>query len=401
MTQNIYLRKQFFRRLLKNLPHLILAIGGVWGQTYFPPYGQWERQQPKDVGVNSRLLERAVKFAIEHENQAPRKLEDFIKSTLTQEPHGDIIGPTKERGEMTGLIVKDGYIITEWGDIDRVDMTFSVTKTYLSTTVGLAYDRGMIRDVKDRVQEYLPTDHFTGEHNSKITWDHLLRQTSDWRGTLWDKPDWADRPPRDASWDEMQNQPLNEPGSHYKYNDVRVNLLALAALHVWRRPLPQILREYVMDPISASNTWRWHGYENSWVLMDGQMMQSVSGGGHWGGGMWINALDHARFGYLFLREGEWDGRRIISEKWIEMARTPGPANPRYGYMNWFLNTPVERDGKTTLAVPAAPKSTVTFRGAGSNIIYIDWDNDLLVVVRWIDRKHFNEFIEKVLASIKD
>ena len=78
MTQNIYPIKQLFRRILKNLPHLILAIGGVWGQTYFPPYDQWERQQPKDVGVNSRLLERAVKFAIEHENQAPKKLEDDI-----------------------------------------------------------------------------------------------------------------------------------------------------------------------------------------------------------------------------------------------------------------------------------------------------------------------------------
>ena len=144
MNQNIYLRKQFSKRILKSLPCLILAIGGVWGQTYFPPYGQWERQQPKDVGVNSRLLEHAVQFAIDHENQAPRKLEDFIKSTLTQEPHGDIIGPTKERGEMTGLIVKNGYIITEWGDIDRVDMTFSITKTYLSTTVGLAYDLSLI-----------------------------------------------------------------------------------------------------------------------------------------------------------------------------------------------------------------------------------------------------------------
>ena len=84
-----------------------------------------------------------------------------------------------------------------------------------------------------------------------------------------------------------------------------------------------------------------------------------------------------------------------------MARTPGPANPQYGYMNWFLNTPVEKDGKITLDVPKAPKTAVTFRGAGSNIIYLDWDNDLLVVVRWIDGKYFNEFIEKVLASIKD
>jgi CubicO group peptidase (beta-lactamase class C family) len=96
-------------------------------------------------------------------------LEDFIKATLTQEPHGEIIGPTKERGEMTGIVVKGGYIIAEWGEIDRVDMTFSVTKTYLSTTVGLAFDRGMIRDVNDRAGDYLPTDHFTGRSTSTTT----------------------------------------------------------------------------------------------------------------------------------------------------------------------------------------------------------------------------------------
>ncbi|HWP02935.1 MAG TPA: hypothetical protein VNL96_05735 [Gemmatimonadaceae bacterium] len=48
----------------------------------------------------------------------------------------------------------------------------------------------------------------------------------------------------------------------------------MPALQVWRRPLPQVLREYVMDPIGASNTWRWDGYENSWVNVDGQMVQS-------------------------------------------------------------------------------------------------------------------------------
>ena len=79
-----------------------------------------------------------------------------------------------------------------------------------------------------------------------------------------------------------------------------------------------------MEPIGASSTWRWYGYENSWVDIDGQKVQSVSGGGHWGGGMFINAYDMARFGYLFLRNGKWKDRTIVSEKWIEMARTPGP-----------------------------------------------------------------------------
>ena len=95
-----------------------------------------------------------------------------------------------------------------------------------------------------------------------------------------------------------------------------MNVLALAALHVLRRPLPEVLREEVMEPIGASSTWRWHGYENSWIDLDGRKVQSVTGGGHWGGGMFINAWDMARFGYLFLRNGTWNDRQIVSEKWI-------------------------------------------------------------------------------------
>ena len=162
---------------------------------------------------------------------------------------------------------------------------------------------------------------------------------------------------------------------------------------MWRRPLPDILREEVMNPIGASTTWRWYGYDNAWVELDGAKVQSISGGGHWGGGMFISAMDMARFGYLFLRGGQWKGRRIVPEKWIAMARTPGTANPEYGFANWFLNT-----GRKPL--PSAPESSVTFRGNGQNIIYIDVENDLVVVVRWIaNGAPLNEFISKVLAAL--
>jgi len=374
---------------------LCLSITVGLSQNYFPPYGDWERKDPSEVGMSNSKLNRAIKFAIKSESAGSRNLEEYIKATLTKEPHGEIIGPTKSRGDMTGIIIKDGYIVAEWGEVDRVDMTFSISKTYLSTVVGLAYDKGYIRDVNDKVGSYMPTDHFDSDHNSKITWDHLLRQTSHWQGTLWGKPDWADRPPKDIPWTELQKQPLHEPGKYWKYNDVRVNLLALSALHVWRKPLPQILKEYIMDPIGASNTWRWHGYKNSWILLDGQMMQSVSGGGHWGGGMWINAMDHARFGYLFLQNGKWNGEQLISKNWIAMAKTPTEPRKGYGYMNWFLNS--NSDG-TKKSIPSAPESAVTFRGAGSNIIYIDWENNMVVVVRWINNKNFNEFIELLLKS---
>jgi CubicO group peptidase (beta-lactamase class C family) len=216
-----------------------------------------------------------------------------------------------------------------------------------------------------------------------------LRQTSDWQGTLWGKPDWADRPEGATPFD-WPNRPMSEPGTRYKYNDVRMNLLALAALHVWRRPLPEVLRTEIMEPIGASSTWRWHGYENSWVDIDGQRMQSVSAGGHWGGGIQSNAYDMARFGYLFLRNGKWKDRQLVSEKWIEMARTPGTANPEYGYANWYPNA-----GKRLLA--SAPESAFFFSGNGRNVIYVDQANDVVAVIRWI--REGNATLNDIVAGI--
>ncbi|MGD2152206.1 MAG: serine hydrolase [Gemmatimonadales bacterium] len=362
---------------------------------YYPGRpGDWETRRPEEVGMDAALLEAAIQFAKDNESTAPRDLElnHYMSFGGGGEPYGEAIGPFKTRGDMTGIIVRHGYIVAEWGEPFRVDMTFSVTKSFLSTTVGLAWDRGMIRDVNDRVQRYVPSDHFDSEHNSKITWDHLLRQTSDWEGTLWGKPDWADRPPRDVAPSEWLTRERYEPGTVYKYNDVRVNLLALAALHVWRRPLPQVLREYVMDPIGASNTWRWHGYDNSWVLIDGLKVQSVSGGGHWGGGMWISARDQARFGLLTLRRGRWKDRQILSDEWVELALTPGPANPGYGFMNWFLNT----DQRMS---PGAPESTFCHLGAGTNLVCAIPEYDLVVVARWINGRATDGFIRRVLESV--
>jgi len=336
----------------------------------------------------------AIAFARANETSNSRDLELLHYTTFAREPFGQPVGPFKRRGDLTGVILRHGYLVAEWGESSRVDMTFSATKSFLSATVGVACDRGLIRDVHDPVRLYAPTEHFESDHNARITWDHLLRQTSDWEGTLWGKPDWADRPPQNQPLDEYRRRKHNEPGTSYKYNDVRVNLLALAALQVWRRPLPQVLKEYVMDPIGASNTWRWYGYENSWVNIDGVMVQSVSGGAHWGGGMWISARDQARFGLLTLRRGRWKDRQILSENWVKMSLTPTSVQPGYGFMNWFLNT-----GRKLF--PKAPEASFAHQGAGPNVIYVDSEHDLVVVIRWIRDNAVGEFLGKVLASISD
>lgn len=379
---------------------------------YYPPAGSWEQRPPAALQLDSLQLAKAIAFAVQHETQAPRNMEINHYRTFGKEPFGDAIGPFEERGAPTGLVVHKGYLVAQWGEPLRCDMTHSVTKSFLSATVGLAVDRGLIASVHDRVAPYVPPIElyrpgevhrpadllgqpqllhpFRTPHNQTITWDHLLRQTSDWEGTLWDKPEWADRPAADTG--QWLNRPRKPAGSAYEYNDVRVNVLALAATSVWRQPLPQVLKQHIMDPIGTSNTWRWTGYRNAWIVLDGQPVQSVSGGGHWGGGLFINAYDMARFGLLCLRRGQWNGRQLLSEQWIRQSLTPTEAEPTYGYMNWFLNT-------NRKLLPAAPPEAYYHLGNGANVIYVDPVHDLVVVVRWIDSRYLNEFIAEILKAL--
>jgi CubicO group peptidase (beta-lactamase class C family) len=372
---------------------------------YFPPPGSWQKNDPAALGLDKAKLDEAIAFAVAHENPDTKDLALAIVSQFRAEaPYNTLIGPVQTRAASNGIIIRHGAVAAEWGDTGRADMAFSVTKTFLSTVAGIAFDRGRIRSVSDRVAVYMPpgVDLFAAEHNAPITWEHLLRQTSDWSGMLWGKPDWADRPPRGQTPEQWRTRGMHVPGTFYKYNDTRVNVLALSLLHVLKQPLPDVLKGSIMDPIGASSTWHWEAYDNAWVEIDGRRMRSVTGGGHFGGGMFINAFDLARFGYLFLRHGNWDGRQLVSQKWIEMARTPGPANAGYGFCNWFLNNPAKRPDGTDgpLPLPSTPRSSVTFQGNGINVVYLDWEHDLVVVARWIDNnRNLDQFLGKVIAAI--
>lgn len=400
------------RPALPVLVLLAMLVASASAQTsYVPPPGDWERRAPEAVGLDAERLAEAVAFAQASESDAPRDLALAHARGFGREPYGDAVGPFLTRGPQTGIVLRHGYLVAEWGEPERVDPTFSVAKSFLPTVAGLAQARGMIDldaevwrsqapvtvlgdvgpDADPAALGTLTTvDLFEGAHNRQITWDHLLRQTSAWRGELWGKPDWADRPDRDPeTWLDTTRA---APGTAWEYNDTRVNVLALALLNVWRRPLPVVLREHIMDPIDASPTWRWHGYRNSWVLLDGLAVQSVSGGTHWGGGMWISATDQARFGLFTLRRGRWGERQILPDDWFTTARTPTVANTGYGVMNYFLNDDREM-------LPSA--SAHAHLGAGTNFIYVDPEHDLVVVARWIDRGALDGLVQRVLAAVTD
>lgn len=357
---------------------------------YVPDRASWASIAPESAGFDPDRLDAAIEWARAQSVTEPADLGQVLLDTYTdREPDYRVLGPTTPRDGDSGMILRGGRIVAEWGDVHRVDMTFSVVKSYLATIAALALEDGRIRDLDAQVAESVRGPWFVGPHNGAITWRHLLNQTSDWAGTLWDIPDWADRPEGDdpAEW---PNRERHVPGTRFKYNDVRVNLTALALLQVHRESLPRLLRERIMDPIGASPTWRWHGYRNSWVELDGLRIQSVSGGGHFGGGMFISTRDHARFGLLMLRRGLWGERRLLSDAWFDAIREPTPVRPDYGLM-WWLNTDRAR-------IPAAPESAYWAAGFGGNYIYVDECNDLVVVLRWIPE--LAAVIERVLGALE-
>src|SRR5258708_32419954 len=224
---------------------------------YYPD-ATWQHKTPSESGLNPERLKEAVDFAIAGQTKNPRDLVMNHYQTFGREPFGYAIGPIKDRGDQTGLIIHHGYIVAELGGPLRVDMTHSVTKTFLSSVIGIAVDRGMIRSINDTAAAYvapiqvfnpLPAGNksdrlgtpdllvlFDTPHNRTITWDNMLRQTSDWEGTLWGKPDWADRP--GANSQEWLTRPRDKPATAYKHTKTRLTALALPSPTVWVNPLP-------------------------------------------------------------------------------------------------------------------------------------------------------------------
>jgi hypothetical protein len=379
-----------------------LLFSSASAADYLPPPGdQWTTHTPAQESIDVAKLKAAIDFAVAHETKLSPELDGVIDQRdlrltvplqFAKEPFSSPIGPLQPHAPANGLIIRHGYIVSEWGDTRAVDMTHSVTKVFVSSVAGLGFDRHMIRDVHDRVLDTVhPSPDFELPHNQPITWDEMLRQTSGWIGTMWGKPWWADRPGKNA-WDELAAGPP-PVGQQWKYSDVRVNALALALTYLWKRPLPEVLKQYVMDPIGASNTWHWEHYTDAFVTIDGKRIAVPPGGGHWGGGMFISACDLGRMGLLGLHNGRWGDTQILSEAWVKMARTPTPQNPQYGYMNWFLNT-----GRKL--APAAREDAVMFLGNGDNIVFIDYQHDLVAVVRWLDDSQKAEFVRLLEAAMR-
>ena len=247
-----------------------------------------------------------------------------------------------------------------------------------------------MNDRADKAGESMMIDPFETPHNRTITWDDLLRQVSDWEGTLWGKPDWADRPaPNPATWTTRERA---RPGAAYEYNDVRVNVLALAAQNVWRRPLPQVL---------AGN----HGPDRRLEdLALVRLRQLVDHARRPAGAVGERRRPlgrrhvHQRVGHGAVRHcsrcAAASGATSSSSAKVGDDGAHAHAGAAdYGFMNWFLNT--ERSG---CRARRRPRSATW--GTGRIWSIVDPEHDLVAVVRWIEGGKENEFLKRLLAAVK-
>lgn len=342
-------------------------------------------------------LQDAIEFACSHEVAWSRDTTGVWGVHQDDPPpYNRLFGPVHARGGVCGVIAQSGKTIAEFGNPDRADLTFSVAKAYLALLAGVAHDQGRLH-VDQPIVEVLPGIGFDDAHNRTITWRHLLEQTSEWSGTCLGIPDQVDHY-RSLAFAPVTHgkkgtkRPLKSPGTYWEYNDVRINQLSLALLHLFGEPLPEVFKRHIADPCGLSTTWRWVGYDHAWVELKGQLVQSVPGGSHWGGGVSISARDQFRLTQMLLDNGNCGDRRVLSLDWINQMRTPSRLAPFYGYLVWL------NDGQRIFK--SLSPSAFFGMGAGGHFSLVEPVHDLVIIVRWLDSSQADEFFARVVKAFE-
>ncbi|MBH1973516.1 MAG: serine hydrolase [Rhodobacteraceae bacterium] len=329
------------------------------------------------------------------ETKVPIDIKSFkLHENTVEYAEGDcarIIGPMPDRGPATGMILHRGEIVAQWGTPARRDVAFSVTKGCLSMLAGMALDRGLIPALDAPVSASVTAPEF-GSANATITWRQLMTLTSEWQGSLWGIPDSIDfhrTVPKPASG-PAKGSPRDRraPGTLWEFNDVRVNVLALALTLAWGESLDEVLRREVMTPIGATPDWIWHGYDNAEIQIAGKAVPVVSGGAHWGGGLIASTYDLARLGLLYARRGDW-GKALVSPLWFDALRAPTPLKPEFGLMWW------NNGGQL---IPPLSRQAIWSSGI-ANFLCVDPARDLVVVLRWYDVLRRDEILARIVAAL--
>jgi CubicO group peptidase (beta-lactamase class C family) len=226
------------------------------------------------------------------------------------------------------LIVKNGYLVFEkyysWGSREKYAVVHSVTKSVTSALIGIALDKGYLISVDQKLIEFFP-EYFTNNldpRKKEITLKQLLTMSAGFR--------WNDRGPMMRSWylssdwakHTIRLPQENNPGDVFKYNSSISHLLSIILSKSSKISTLDFAKRNLFEPL---------GIKSAYWRSDPQ--------GHYigGFGLGLSARDLAKFGFLYLNNGYWNGQSIVPEHWVKESTDPkikAFSNPIYGTFSY-------------------------------------------------------------------
>ena len=254
----------------------------------------------------------------------------------------EAIGPKTETQGV--LIVKDDSIVYEkcTGDItpDKIAGVFSVTKSITSLLCGIAVDEGYIKSVDDAVTDYLPELKKGDPMWQKLTIRHLLDMQSglDFDDTYSLRLQDLKRLNamsrlyygRNIKAQVKKLKFRCEPGTEYRYESMTTEVLGLVIERATGRRFADYLEEKVWTPLGMEFP--------AFLSYDSKKHHAP----HAFGGLALTMLDLAKIGRLYLNKGVWDGKRIVSESWIEQSTAYSADNKGYHFC-WYNTSCIGAD----------------------------------------------------------
>ena len=273
--------------------------------TYWPTEG-WRISTPEEQGMDSQKLEAML---------AEIKDRDINLHSL--------------------LIIRNGYIVSEtyfgpYGQDTKHEMQ-SAGRSWTSALIGIAIDKGYIDGVDQRILEFFPERTFANMDQQKeaMTVEDVL--------TMRTGLEWQELP---GAFEQMQKSPdwiqyildrpmTEEPGTRWNYCSICSHLLT-AVLNETTGMNPRAFAEqYLFRPLGISDV--------VWIADP----EGIPLGA---GGFKLTPRDMAKLGYLYLRNGQWDGQQIVSSEWIRKStQTYSVVNEHLGYAYHWITVPEMRD----------------------------------------------------------
>lgn len=343
------IRKDDYQIFMKKIIRLFLIISFLLStcskRTVFPGK-EWKKQSPESQGVKSKSLDSAL---------------NYLKNNCGKDGIDKL------------AIICNGYLIYEGDSSNKALNIMSSTKSLTSTVLGLLIDGGKCT-LDSKASEFEP---LLSEKYKALTLRHFATMTSGYSAK--GRSRWGENSEDWSIYPFDVDTPLFSPGCEFCYWDEAMMMFGRVLTKLARQDLKSFLDSKIMQPIGIKDYKWW----NEWNVDSLAIYNGCTG-------IELSAKQLARFGYLFLNHGNWNGKQLISEKWVVQAtqnqvpdsipvastdRKSIDGRGQYGF-NWWLNG---KNSNGLYLMPDAPKDLYFTWGHLENLCFVIPSKKMVVV----------------------